>query len=376
MSDSVAPIQAEAQADDERFMALALALGRRGLGATWPNPAVGAVIVKDGIILGRGWTQKGGRPHAEIEALRRAKKTAQCATMYVTLEPCSHQGKSPPCANAIIKAGITRVVSALEDPNPEVAGKGHERLRAKGIAVDIGLGADEARRVHVGHITRIQKARPYVMLKLALSKDGKAGLAHRKPVALTGEKARTRVFQMRACSDAIMVGIGTVLSDNPQLSCRLPGMFERSPVRVVLDAKLRLPLATSVVATVRETPTWVFTSRKPSTIAEEILQQKGCKVFRVADKNGRLDLDAVLKVLAEEGITRLMVEGGPTVAASLVTADLVDEAVLLRAEKTIGPDGIDALEGMTLDALTGSLQLLGSEKLGADTLETYERASA
>src|SRR5476649_2183810 len=159
MNEQTAPVQTAAQADDERFMALAFALGRRGLGNSWPNPAVGAVIVKDGVILGRGWTQPGGRPHAEIEALRFARKTAQGATLYVTLEPCSHQGKSPPCADAIIRAGITRVVSALEDPNPEVAGQGHERLRAKGIAVDIGLRADEARRVHAGHIMRIQKSR-------------------------------------------------------------------------------------------------------------------------------------------------------------------------------------------------------------------------
>ena len=164
-------------------MALAFTLGRRGLGNTWPNPAVGAVIVKDGVIVGRGWTQPGGRPHAEVEALRRAKKAAQGATLYVTLEPCSHQGKTPPCADAIIRAGIARVVSALEDPNPEVAGQGHERLRAKGITVDVGLGADEARRVHAGHIMRVTNSRPYVTLKLAVSADGKAGLAGRKPVA-------------------------------------------------------------------------------------------------------------------------------------------------------------------------------------------------
>jgi len=214
------------------------------------------------------------------------------------------------------------------------------------------------------------------MLKLAVSADGKVGLAGRKPVALTGEVARARVFQMRSQCDAILVGIGTVLSDNPQLNCRLPGMLERSPVRVVLDAQLRLPLATSVVATVRETPSWVFTSRKPSAIAEEILQQKGCKVFRVGDRNGRLNLDEVLKVLAEQGITRLMVEGGPIVAAAFVAADLVDEAVLLRAEKTIGADGIDALEGMALSALTERLHARGAERLGADTIETFERTSA
>src|SRR5665647_2148345 len=190
-------------ADDARYMALALSLGRRGLGNAWPNPAVGSVIVKDGVIVGRGWTQIGGRPHAEVEALKHAKKAAQGATLYCTLEPCSHTGKSPPCADAIIKAGIARVVSALEDPNPEVAGQGHERLRAKGITVDIGLRADEARRVQAGHITRVQQARPYVTLKLALSKDDRVGLAGRKPVALTGEEARTRVFQMRGRSDAI-----------------------------------------------------------------------------------------------------------------------------------------------------------------------------
>jgi diaminohydroxyphosphoribosylaminopyrimidine deaminase/5-amino-6-(5-phosphoribosylamino)uracil reductase len=167
----------EPPSDDERFMRLALALGRRNLGYTWPNPSVGAVIVKDGVILGRGWTHQGGRPHAEVEALRRAKKAAQGATMYVTLEPCSHQGKSPPCADAIIRSGIARVVSAMEDPNPEVVGQGHERLRAKGVAVEIGLGAEEARRIHAGHVTRITQGRPYVTLKLAISADGKAGLA-------------------------------------------------------------------------------------------------------------------------------------------------------------------------------------------------------
>ena len=175
--------------DDARYMALAFTLGRRGLGNTWPNPAVGAVIVKDGVILGRGWTQPGGRPHAEIEALRRAKKAAQGATLYVTLEPCSHQGKTPPCADAIIKAGIARVVSALEDPNPEVAGKGHARLREKGITVDVGFGAEEARRVHAGHILRMPNGRPFVTLKLAVSADGKAGLAGRKPAAITGDAA-------------------------------------------------------------------------------------------------------------------------------------------------------------------------------------------
>jgi diaminohydroxyphosphoribosylaminopyrimidine deaminase/5-amino-6-(5-phosphoribosylamino)uracil reductase len=368
-----AETNAQTNAGDARYMRLALSLGRRGLGNAHPNPAVGAVIVKDGVIVGRGWTQPGGRPHAEVEALRHAKRSAKGATLYVTLEPCSHEGKSPPCADAVIKAGIARVVSALEDPNPEVAGQGHARLRDKGIVVDVGLNADEARRAHAGHIARIQKARPFVTLKLALSKDGKVGLAGRKQVQITGEEARNRVYMMRAQSDAIMVGIGTVLSDNPQLTCRLPGMFERSPVRVVLDARLRVPMSATVISTLRDTPTWVFCSHKASPIAEDILQQKGAKVFRVDETQGRLDLGEVLKILAEQGITRLLVEGGPTVAAALVAADLVDEAVLLRSPKTIGDDGIAPLEGMKLEALTGKMTSRGSEPVGADTLETYER---
>src|SRR6185312_846319 len=305
MSDVAAPVAADAAADDQRFMALALALGRRGLGNTWPNPAVGAVIVKDGVVVGRGWTQRGGRPHAEVEALRRAKKAASGATLYVTLEPCSHHGKTPPCVDAIIKAGITRVVSALEDPNPEVAGGGHRKLTEAGIKLDVGLCADEARRAHAGHIMRVQEERPHVTLKLAVSADGKAGAAGRKPFAITSEAARERVALMRAESDAILVGIGTVLADDPHLTCRLPGMLDRSPVRVILDAKLRSPMASYVIATIRETPTWVFTGAKASPIADEILREKGAEVFRVAERDGKLDLKKVLEVLGKQGITRL-----------------------------------------------------------------------
>ena len=259
------PIAPAANADvpaasaDARFMALALTLGRRGLGRTWPNPAVGAVVVGDGLIVGRGWTQAGGRPHAEVEALRRAGAAARGATLYVTLEPCSHHGKSPPCADAVIAAGIARVVSALEDPNPEVAGAGHARLRAAGIAVDVGLGADEARRDHAGHIRRMRECRPHVMLKLAASADGKAGAAGRKPVAITGEPAREHMHLLRAQSDAIMTGIGTALADDPVLTCRLPGVADRSPVRVVLDSRLRLPPASRLAGSARQVPLWVVT---------------------------------------------------------------------------------------------------------------------
>jgi diaminohydroxyphosphoribosylaminopyrimidine deaminase/5-amino-6-(5-phosphoribosylamino)uracil reductase len=359
---------------DQRFMALALTLGRRGLGNTWPNPAVGAVVVKNGQILGRGWTQAGGRPHAETEALKRAGRAARGATLYSTLEPCSHQGKTPPCVDAIIRAGIARVVSALEDPNPEVAGQGHARLRERGVAVDVGFGAEAAARQHAGHIRRMRDNRPHVMLKLALSSDDKAGAAGRKPVAITGPAARERVFQMRAMNDAILIGIGTVMSDDPALTCRLPGMAERSPVRVVLDAGLRVPMPSGVVATARETRTWVFGAPEASKLAEEVLRQKNVEVFRVKTANGQVDLGEVLKVLAGQGVTRLMVEGGPTVAAAFVRADLVDEAALFHAPKPIGADGTPALEGLPLSALTQRLKRLASEPVGDDTVDFYERA--
>ncbi len=366
-------IAAADPAQDERFMQLALSLGRRSLGRAWPNPAVGAVVVKDGIILGRGWTQPGGRPHAETEALSRAGKAARGATIYATLEPCSHEGKTPPCADAIIRAGIARVVSALEDPNPEVSGQGHARMREKGIAVEVGLCADEARRDHAGHIRRITEGRPQVLLKLALSADGKVGAAGRKPIAITAEDARIQVSLLRAHSDAILVGIGTVLSDNPSLTCRLPGMADHSPLRVVLDAQLRVPVSYSMVSTARETPTLIVCGPHASAISEKVLREKGVDVLRLQVADGKFDVAQLLKALGERGITRLMVEGGPIVAASFVKADLVDEAVLFHSPKAI-PDGISALEAMPLSALTDRLRRVSSIQIGADTMDRYERA--
>jgi diaminohydroxyphosphoribosylaminopyrimidine deaminase/5-amino-6-(5-phosphoribosylamino)uracil reductase len=359
-------------------MSLALALGRRGLGNTWPNPAVGAVIARlEGgvpVIVGRGWTQPGGRPHAEVEALRRAGEAARGATLYVTLEPCSHHGKSPPCADAIVAAGIARVVSALEDPNPEVAGQGHARLRAAGIAVEVGLGSQEARRAHAGHLRRMGEHRPQVTLKLALSADRMVGAAGRRPVEITGAAARARVHRMRAMNDAILIGIGTALADDPQLTCRLPGMEKRSPVRVVLDTSLRLPPGGALAKSARETPVWVVTGPDASAESERVLRAEGVEVLRAPAQAGRLDLAAMLGLLAERGISRLMVEGGPTAAASFVAANLVDEAVLFRSAKMLGPDGIDALEGLSLDALTGSMTPLGREPVGDDSVEFFERA--
>jgi diaminohydroxyphosphoribosylaminopyrimidine deaminase/5-amino-6-(5-phosphoribosylamino)uracil reductase len=384
---------------DQRFMSLALALGRRGLGNTWPNPAVGAVVVRhDGepVIVGRGWTQPGGRPHAETEALRRAGAAARGATLYATLEPCSHHGKTPPCTDAIMAAGIARVVSAIEDPNA-LAGRGHALLRAGGIVVDVGVCAAEARRAHAGHTRSVCDHRPHVLLKLAVSADSKVALAGRKPAPITGEAARARVHLMRARSDAILIGIGTALADDPQLTCRLPGMASRSPVRVVFDAGLRLPVTGALVRSARETPVWVMAGADAAVEAEAALAARGVEVFRIPGVRGqesgvrskeggaarailtpdsRFLIPEALRVLTDRGITRLMVEGGPTVAAALLAADLVDEAVLLRGPNPIGPDGIDALEGMPLTALTASpkLRSLGVESVGADTIETFERA--
>jgi diaminohydroxyphosphoribosylaminopyrimidine deaminase/5-amino-6-(5-phosphoribosylamino)uracil reductase len=379
LEDQFAQKSRESKVADQRFMVLALTLGRRGQGRTWPNPAVGAVVVKDGVIVGRGWTQPGGRPHAEPEALNRAGEAARGATLYVTLEPCSHVGKSPPCADAIIAAGITRVVSAIEDPNPEVAGQGHAKLRAAGITVDIGLGAAEAARDHAGHFRRIRDKRPHVILKLAVSLDDKIGAAGRQPVAITGEAAKARVHLLRAQCDAILVGIGTVLADDPVLTCRLPGMEARSPVRVVLDRALRIPGTSRLVQSARETPLWVMTSNLSEAPAAMKLGAAGAQVIRVAATSTPpgLDLAAVLHVLAEKGVTRLLVEGGARVASSFVAAGLVDEVWLLRGPEAVGADGVAALDALPLTSITQSptFKQRASESLQKDTLTIYERAA-
>jgi diaminohydroxyphosphoribosylaminopyrimidine deaminase/5-amino-6-(5-phosphoribosylamino)uracil reductase len=379
LEDQLAQKSKDSKAADQRFMQLALTLGRRGQGRTWPNPAVGAVVVKDGVIVGRGWTQPGGRPHAEPVALARAGEAARGATLYVTLEPCSHVGKSPPCADAIIAAGIARVVSAIEDPNPEVAGQGHARLRAAGITVDIGLGAAEAAHDHAGHFRRVRDRRPYVILKLAVSSDDKIAAAGHKPVAISGEAAKARVHLLRAQCDAILVGIGTVLADDPLLTCRLPGMEARSPVRVVLDRALRIPGTSRLVHSARETPLWVMTSNLSEAPAAMKLGAAGAQVIRVATTIAPppgLDLLAVLHALTEKGITRLLVEGGARVASSFVAAGLVDEVWLLRGADPVGADGVPALDALPLSALTFSpaFKRRASETLQKDTLTIYERA--
>jgi diaminohydroxyphosphoribosylaminopyrimidine deaminase/5-amino-6-(5-phosphoribosylamino)uracil reductase len=273
----------------------------------------------------------------------------------------------------VIAAGIARVVSALEDPNPEVAGQGHARLRAAGIAVDIGIGADEARRDHAGHILRMRERRPHVMLKLAISADGKAAGAGGKPVAITGEAVRERVHLLRAQSDAIMVGIGTVLADDPMLTCRLPGMAKYSPVRIVADSMLRLPVSSRLVRSAHEVPLWAVTGTAAPQEAELALLPLGVEVWRSAASSGRLDPADVLWFLAGRGITRLMLEGGPTLAAAFIAADLVDEAILFHSPTIVGPDGVEALATDAMEALTRRLKQVSSEPVGADRQVNYAR---
>ncbi len=375
----IAESQTVPEAWDDRLMAAANHYGRRNLGQTFPNPAVGALIVRfengEPVVVARGATAPGGRPHAETEALRLAGEAARGATTYVTLEPCAHHGKTPPCANAIISAGIARAVIAVEDPNPEVKGKGTALLRAAGIEVTVGIGAREAFLTHAGHFRRMIDGRPHLILKIAVSADGKTGLAGRKPAEISCDVSRAEAHMMRATADAIMVGSGTVIADDPQLNCRLPGMEDRSPIRVVLDGNLRIPLNSKLVRTARQVPLWVMTNDDASREAERKLLVEGAFVLRTPPKNGRLDLAAALRRLGERGITRVLVEGGPILSAYLIGSDLVDEAVIVRSDKVLGADAINALEGMPLEALTQSahLELVERRMSGSDSLARYFR---
>lgn len=360
--------------EDRRFMAAALALGRRNLGQTFPNPAVGALVVRQEeggpVIVGRGYTARGGRPHAETEALKAAGEAARGATMYVTLEPCAHLSKTPPCADAIVKSGIARCVVALEDPNPEVMGKGIERMTTAGIAVVAGIGADDARVVHAGHIRRIVAGRPHVILKLAVSADGKTGAAGRKPARISCDASMNEAHMLRATSDAILVGSGTVIADDPQLNCRLPGMADRSPIRVVLDGKLQTPLSSKLVNTAKEIPVWLIACEEASAEKEKALEAAGVEVTRVKSHNGRLDLQAAFQALGARGISRVLVEGGPILSATLIQNDLVDEAIIVRSPNVLGADAINALENLPLEALSDNpnLKIIERRMVGVDSL--------
>lgn len=361
-------------------MAAALSLARRGLGSTWPNPAVGCVLVRDGRVVGRGWTQPGGRPHAETEALRRAGDSARGATAYVTLEPCAHYGKTGPCADALVEAGIARVVSACTDPDDRVAGKGHARLAASGVAVTVGVMAEEAHAVNLGFFSRLLHDRPMVTLKLASSLDGRIATHGGHSKWITGDTARSWGHGLRATHDAIMVGIGTALADDPDLTCRLPGLADRSPVRVVMDGRLRLPLTSRLVATAARTPTWVVCLNGTDRRRAKVMTDAGVTVIEVAGGDspmgrGTLDPARAMAELAHRGLTRVLVEGGANLAASLLDADLVDQVAWFRAPGIIGGDGIPAVAGFGLDRVDRMPRFVrrAVHRVGDDVLETLER---
>jgi diaminohydroxyphosphoribosylaminopyrimidine deaminase / 5-amino-6-(5-phosphoribosylamino)uracil reductase len=359
---------------DNRLMEAALSFGGRNLGQTFPNPAVGALVVRPGrdqpIIVGRGVTGRGGRPHAEAEALRTAGAAANGATIYVTLEPCVPHGRGEPCSELIVKGGIRRAVIALQDPNPATTGRGVARLREAGIAVIVGPGGEKANRAHAGHLRRMKDGRPHVILKIAVSADGKTGLVGRRPAEISGEISRAEAHMLRATSDAVIVGVGTVLADDPLLNCRLPGMANRSPIRVVLDGGLRTPLSSRLVRTAKEIPLWIIARPDAPTDVQRELEKAGADVLRVDASGGKIDLSEALWLLATREITRLLVEGGPILSAALVKANLVDEAIVVQSPKFIGEDALPALEGMPLSALLDNpkLETIERRAAGEDTL--------
>ncbi len=366
----------EGQDEDRRWMDAALNLGERSLGLAAPNPAVGAILIKDGAVVGRGVTAPGGRPQAERIAIAAAGEAARGATLYVTLEPCSHFGSSPPCADAIIEAGIARVVSPMDDPNPRVAGQGHARLRAAGILVTAGPGFAQARRDHRGHIMRVTAGRPCVTLKLAETADGYAsGGPHDARLRITGQIANLRVQIMRATHEAIMIGVETALADDPALTVRLPGL-ERKPWRVVLDTLLRLPTRSRLATGARDLPTLTIGGPEAPRDAAARLADCGVVVERVGlDAEGHVDLTEALRALSARGVTRVFSEGGPRVAARLIELGLADDIVVITAEKPLGRPGIPSLSEEARAGLMDPERYRPVQTMiyGPDTMRVRER---
>ncbi|WP_368044692.1 bifunctional diaminohydroxyphosphoribosylaminopyrimidine deaminase/5-amino-6-(5-phosphoribosylamino)uracil reductase RibD [Sabulicella glaciei] len=362
--------------EDGAHMRAALLLARRGLGNAWPNPAVGCVLVQEGRVVGRGWTQPGGRPHAETEALRHAGPLARGATAYVTLEPCSHHGRTPPCCDALIAAGVARVVVAMRDPDPRVDGRGLNRLRDAGIAVEEGLGEAEARAMQKGFLRRIGEGLPLVTLKLASTLDGRIATSSGESRWITGPESRRAVHAMRARHDAILVGSGTVLADDPDLSCRIPGMERVPMLRVVADARLRTPASARVVRTARSIPTWLLTGagHRPAALAPFIEAGVEVAAIRRAPGGGLLPRP-MLSALAARGVTRLLVEGGAGLAAALLRAGLVDRIAWFHAPGAMGAEGLPAVGPLGLVRLghMPRFRRLRSLTVGQDVLTEFER---
>lgn len=355
-------------------MALALSLGRRGQGVTWPNPAVGCVIVKDGRIVGRGWTAPGGRPHAEPQALAQAGEAARGATAYVTLEPCAHHGQTPPCTEALISAGVARVVSPLTDSDTRVSGKGFEALRAAGIEVSTGVMAEEARHDHAGFFRRVEQGRPHLTLKLASSFDGRIATASGHSQWITGPEARRLVHGMRARNDAVMVGAGTARADDPSLTVRGLGVAQQ-PVRIVTSRQLDVPLMSTLARTARDVPVWICHGPDADPALKEAWDGIGARLIECDLMGRQLDMGAVLRALGAQGLTRVFCEGGGALAASLLAADLVDELVGFTAGLGIGAEGLPSLGALGLARLDEARRfiLVETRDVGGDVMHRWVR---
>jgi diaminohydroxyphosphoribosylaminopyrimidine deaminase/5-amino-6-(5-phosphoribosylamino)uracil reductase len=360
---------------DTVFMRAAIALSRRALGTTWPNPAVGCVIVQDGAIIAQGVTAPGGRPHAETQALSMAGDLARGATAYVSLEPCAHYGQTPPCAQALIDAGIARVVIGARDPDARVDGAGVAMLRDAGIAVTEDVLADEAEIPLQGFLTRIRHQRPMVTLKLATTLDGRIATHSGDSQWITGEPARKSAHALRGRHDAIMVGVGTVLADDPDLTCRIDGYNPRPQPRIVTDSHLRTPLTARIVATADINPTWILHRDGADPARIEALTASGVRCLETASADIGVDPAAALAALAEEGLTSILLEGGARLAASLLRAELVDRLALYQAPSIIGGDGIPALQAMGVEVVAAMprFRRVAQTLVGDDLLTEFTR---
>lgn len=358
-------------------MAMALSLGRRGQGQCWPNPAVGCVIVNAGRVVGRGWTQPGGRPHAETVALAQAGAVARGATAYVSLEPCSHHGKTPPCTDALIAAGVARVVAAVEDSDARVSGQGFDKLRSAGIEVVTGVLDQQAARDHAGFFYRTQQGRPWVTLKLASSFDGRIATATGQSKWITGPQARRAVHAMRARHDAIMVGAGTARADDPSLTVRDLGISHQ-PVRVVVSRRLDIPLLSQLARSAATVPLWMCCGHDADIERQKAWQGLGAKLLPCAARGVQLDPGDILQQLGKAGLTRVFCEGGSALAASLLAVDLVDELVGFSAGIAIGAEGLPAIGAMGLERLAAAprFELIESQRVGGDLLHRWGRATA
>lgn len=369
--------KARQEAVDRRYMAAALRLSRRNLGLTGTNPSVGTLIVRDDgggpMIVGRGVTALGGRPHAEAEALAEAGELARGATAYVTLEPCAHHGRTPPCANALIDAGIARVVGGASDPDPRVSGNGYAILRAAGVAVTEGVLAEAAADLMAGYMNRSLRKRPEVILKLALSADGMIGRRGAGQVSITGEISRREVQMIRAEVDAILVGIHTVLEDNPALTVRLPGLESRSPARIVLDSRLRLPEESKLVAETGRVPLIIATHTDADPERRVVLERHGVRFIGADTVDGRIALPELMEDLGSLGMASVLVEGGAEVARAFLAEDLVDRIILFRGPVEIGEGGIAA--PLDEDSIPPGFRLVRTMRFADDYCNEWVRVS-